>query len=488
MAGYFREQRVPWTVQPQVAVGINAGSDYAQNLALLLPLHPSWGMRDLVSGRAVTKTGLSANVVSPIGVYPSFGTANYLDFIAPALITSATQPMTIAWDQYPVATSAYSTILSWKPPGAANNFAIYLAAADATYYFVAGPRTGASAGSGWSSAVGAVTNGRPDNYVLVMTAGTDSATTSTRKLFKNGVLQARGADATFGSNAAAATRVGALDSGGDVFEGGIGNFAIWAEAFSDAKAANYFARRFAIYQPLSRRIWVPVSAGGGTTIIGALGTATASGLTGTADANTTLAGALGTATATGFQGTVSNSTDTTISGALGTAVASGLQGGVNANTTIPGALGVAVASGLSGTVSNTNDTVIAGSLGTATAEGLQGAITWNRYIAGVLGVATAEGLAGTVRNGSAQAFGGGIYPTPRRRTKKEIEEQRRELGILPPEEVQTGIVEVPRKKITLAQLIGKTAAAQVNSVDLSIAVEANKRIKRRRDDEFLLMM
>lgn len=137
----------------------------------------------------------------------------------------------------------------------------------------------------------------------------------------------------------------------------------------------------------------------GTTITGAIGTAVASGLTGTVNANRTLAGALGTATASGFQGVVN--ANRTISGALGTAVASGLAGNVYANRTIAGALGTATASGFQGTVTNDNSTTITGSLGTAVATGFTGGVAWNRYIAGVLGVATASGFTGGVSNGTA---------------------------------------------------------------------------------------
>lgn len=141
-------------------------------------------------------------------------------------------------------------------------------------------------------------------------------------------------------------------------------------------------------------------AAGGTSIAGALGTATASGYTGTVNANRTIAGALGTATASGFIGTVSNSTDTTITGALGVAAASGFAGTVGANRGIAGALGTAVASGFAGTVSNTNDSVIGGALGIAIASGLIGGINANRTIAGTLGTAVASGFVGSVSNGS----------------------------------------------------------------------------------------
>ncbi len=143
------------------------------------------------------------------------------------------------------------------------------------------------------------------------------------------------------------------------------------------------------------------TAAGGTAITGALGTAVASGLTGTVNANRTLAGTLGTATASGFQGGVN--ANRTISGALGTAVASGLAGNVNANRTIAGTLGTATASGFQGTVTNDNSTTITGALGTAAASGFTGGVSWNRYIAGVLGVATASGFTGGVVNGTAVA-------------------------------------------------------------------------------------
>ncbi len=177
-----------------------------------------------------------------------------------------------------------------------------------------------------------------------------------------------------------------------------------------------------IIVPASYRLDAPAAVVSGTTVTGALGTATASGLQGNVNANRTIAGTLGTATASGFTGTVQNSTDTTIAGNLGTATASGFTGGVNANRTIAGnlgtatasgftggvnanrtiagALGTAVASGFQGTVTNTNDTVIGGTLGIAIASGLLGNVNANTTIAGNLGTAVASGFTGTVQNGT----------------------------------------------------------------------------------------
>ena len=156
-----------------------------------------------------------------------------------------------------------------------------------------------------------------------------------------------------------------------------------------------------VYEP--RVIWVPVSAatGGGTSISGTLGTAVASGFTGTVNANRSIVGSLGVAAASGFTGTISTASPTTITGSLGTAVASGFTGGVNANRTVAGALGVAAASGFTGTVSNTNDVTINGALGVAAASGLTGGVAFNRFIAGLLGTAAASGFTGTVANSGA---------------------------------------------------------------------------------------
>ncbi len=143
---------------------------------------------------------------------------------------------------------------------------------------------------------------------------------------------------------------------------------------------------------------VAASAGGGTTIPGALGTAVASGFKGNVNAARILAGSLGTAVASGLKGNVN--ANRTIAGALGVAVASGFKGNVNANRTIVGTLGVAVASGFQGTVVNGAGTTITGNLGTAVASGFKGNVNANRTIAGNLGVAVASGFTGGVQNGT----------------------------------------------------------------------------------------
>ena len=270
-------------------------------------------------------------------------------------------------------------------------------------------------------------------------------------LFRNGVKLSRSVTAPFSPGGVLkpsgplSINLGALRLNGAVAAG-----LVFSKAWSDDQIAEYardFQSLLQLVEP--RSIWVPVSAGGGgTTINGSLGTAAASGLSGTVAANTVVTGSLGNATASGFtgtvsqnttiagalgvaaasglsgtvaantvvtgslgvadalglQGTVSQSVNTTINGSLGEASASGLTAGVNANHTISGALGNAQAVGLTGTVSNTNDIVINGALGIAVASGLVASVTADTIIAGALGEATAEGLAGSVASGDLRTI------------------------------------------------------------------------------------
>lgn len=184
------------------------------------------------------------------------------------------------------------------------------------------------------------------------------------------------------------------------WDGMIGIVLIFDGVLSDGDHAMLAANPWQVFAPVET-FWFGQGAASGSTITGAIGTAVASGLTGTVNANRTIAGALGAATATGFLGVVN--ANRTISGAFGTAVASGLAGNVYANRTIAGALGTATASGFQGAVTNGNTTTITGALGTAVATGFTGGVAWNRYIAGLLGVATASGFTGGVANGTAVA-------------------------------------------------------------------------------------
>lgn len=231
-------------------------------------------MRDLVSGAAVTKTGLAASSAVTISggqLLPLFGTSNYADLQQPARITSGTQPVTIAWAQEPRSPSAYNALLNWKISGAANSFAIYQATADAAYYFAIGPRSGGSVQLLYG-AVGATTSGAQDLFLLVCRGGLNSTTASDYTLYRNGVVIASSGTTNFGANSASVFRVGALDSGGDPFEGAVGDFHVWSRGLNDAEARSWTQNRFQTLKPAANRSVFLATAGGAPTLSVADGT------------------------------------------------------------------------------------------------------------------------------------------------------------------------------------------------------------------------
>ena len=102
-----------------------------------------------------------------------------------------------------------------------------------------------------------------------------------------------------------------------------------------------------------------------------------------------------------------------------------------------------------------------------------------------------------------ESTGGTYFPSIPYRSHADVKRSRKEYGIeLDPEEIVEKVEQalealpavLPKrtKTITLAQLIGKEAAAQVDTTDhIEIAFAAqreNKLRKRRKEDEFLLLM
>lgn len=248
------DERIDWT-HPR-AVGL----EFAASLSAL-------GVRDLVSGRPGTLTGLAASLPAsgrmPL-VYRQFGASNYADFTAPARI-GATTPFTIAWTQEARSTSAYSSIvhINFGTAGADRPFLIYQSASDANYYFAAGPSSGSNQAR-WATAIGAVTNNRLDRYVLRCAGGSQSTTLTDYTLYRNGQLVTRdGTGIVFGGLTTGGFRIGALLTGSDPWEGLIGDLRLWGRLLSEEESAeeSLVDQVLVLYEP--QRIWVPVSAAGG---------------------------------------------------------------------------------------------------------------------------------------------------------------------------------------------------------------------------------
>lgn len=252
-----------WRTQPDGPVQINWEHRRAEGLVFFAPLSPAHGTLDLVSDQLGTRTGLET-FSSTSGAYHShFGTSNYADFVVPPEI-GPTTPFSVAWTQDAIATSAYSTILrvNFGTAGTHKGFVIYQSASDANYYLCFGPQNGTAGGTPLYAGGGAVTNGRRDRFCLTLPNG--SQNTASASLSRNGENVSSSGSTTLGNVTTAGFRIGALDTAGDPWEGLIGDFRIWSRALNDTEkeAESIFEESLLLYAP--RRIWVPVSAGGGT--------------------------------------------------------------------------------------------------------------------------------------------------------------------------------------------------------------------------------
>ena len=266
----------PLLGQPAGVPTLAVRSPYARKLLFHAPVHPVWGVRDLVSGVAGAKTGLTTGVSTAAGILPLFGSSSYADFTAPAAFDGSL-PFTIAWVQQPISPAGYSTVLDVRPSlNSANSFLIYQSASDSTYQFVVGPRDGGSNGKQAKFATGLQTSGQLDVYVLVAPSGLATASAA-YVLYRNGVRQAAAvASPDFGAASPTGMRMGSvLGTPGDPFEGGLGGLTIWQAALDDQQAAAWRPERM-LAAP--RRLNVPGFAAGGAATFAATpsGIATAS--------------------------------------------------------------------------------------------------------------------------------------------------------------------------------------------------------------------
>lgn len=250
-------RRKTWAQQPPERSTIDRSSTLSRGLLFHAPLHPQWGMLDLVSGTPAVRTGLAAQGVNKYGALPLFGASNYADFTVPPTL-DGNKPVTIAWVQEPRSTSAYSTILNIRPAvNAGNAFLIYEATANAEYSLAIGNRNGTGCAANFHTTVGVVTDWRLDFYVATNAVGINdtSGTLGNFALWRNGVKLAPGGASTFGLNDKASFRVGALDSGSDPFEGLIGGMTIWQRVLSDPECLLMSSRPSVIYTPTTQPIW-----------------------------------------------------------------------------------------------------------------------------------------------------------------------------------------------------------------------------------------
>lgn len=246
---------------------LNRDHPRLHDLVFAASLNANDALRDLVSGAPLTRTGLSSTVNSGRRLAPLFGGSSYADFTRPAAITEFT-PFTLAWTQEPISATSYHTIINvnFGTAGLHNQFVVYQSSSDSAYNFVVGPRGtgGSSAGSPRFDVVGLTTSRQRNRFVLQALAGSQSLSTSSYVLWRDGVRLTTATTAPLGAATAALARIGARDTGADPFEGAIQDMRMWVGILPDAEAfeESQVALADELYEPI--RIWVPGSYGGGS--------------------------------------------------------------------------------------------------------------------------------------------------------------------------------------------------------------------------------
>jgi hypothetical protein len=286
-------------------------------------------------------------------------------------------------------------------------------------------------------------------------------------------------------------------TGGNYFNGDIGESAIWNVALDDSLVYRLYnpATRFELWYPLRSRKWINIAASGSTGIVAytnandtsaASGTTTVTGTLAKTNNNDTSA-ASGTTTVIGTSNTT-NANDTSVaSGTVGSSGSTGTVAYTNANDT-------SAASGtttVTGTVArtNANDSVVA--------AGWAGTITGTIAYTNANDTVSASGTA--VTGVVVQSASGGWIPSPRRRTRKELHAERVKLGILPADVVEAAqvvakqVIDEPnpieaykKRKATLNKVFLDELGASKMLPDYSKAIQVQIQIMQEEEDLLML--
>lgn len=235
-----------------------------------------------------------------------------------------------------------------------------------------------------------------------------------------------------------------------------------------------------IFQGQRSRIWIPASAGGGTTISCSVGNATVGGTAATISTAQTIACGVGNAAAAGATASIALGSDITIDCAVGNAAAAGITAGISTAQAIVCAVGNVAAAGV-----------------TASIE-LGGVIS----IDCTVGNATASGVAATIDGANAavvSAVSGGGGPVRRRRhsrldtpTRDQLDElvqaQREAMGILPKparNRIRAAVEKEAKRADPTLQSLAPTVASVAKAFDVPASNVADA---ARRAFEFRIAM
>ena len=399
--------RVPWTSQPQTAVGIDRSNPITRGLVFALN---AANRRDSISGATAVLSGTSYQAVGLAGIPHKSPTTQVPGaFTYTVNIASAFDCTTIVVFRSVTAQAAAVGVPT-----------LNFNSAEPVLFSSTGSQSVFSTTNNASTTITTLSAGRV--YVLAGVKRVNS-----QEQYVNGVKVTTNVTGNRAVGAITTVSVGRPSGGNNIENAEYYEVLHFNRALSPHEVAVLSANPWQVFAPLERRIWAP-AAGGGTTITCTVGNAVANGTTAaitktvattvgnsSADGTTAnlirvIATSTGSAAADGPTAAVTRTTATTVGNAVadgtlaamvravaattGSSVADGSTSAVTriiATTT-----GDAAAAGITASIVLDGSVTIACTLGNAVADGSLAAVT--RTVATTLGNAVADGLtAGLIR-------------------------------------------------------------------------------------------
>lgn len=248
-------QRVPWTVQPQVAARVDRGNPLGAKLRYASTLGPN--LLDAATGAIGTPSGNPLVVPGTRGLAMDFVPASSQFVTLPTRNIVSGYPLTVAawirWDVY--STTGY---IAYSLVGTGYAAILGVSAFNASYLNV----NIGSAPSQESIANAAFPVGTWHHYVSVHRSGSWVS-------YVDGQLQTQTlTQGNWGEPAAGNHAIGQRLNGASprYMDGGVQDLYVFQGELTAAEAFSLYQNHYQVFAPLARKIWVPVSAGGAYTV------------------------------------------------------------------------------------------------------------------------------------------------------------------------------------------------------------------------------
>ncbi len=257
--------------QPQTAPSLRRDG-LLRRAAAWMPLHPDWGMRDMVSGRALPRSSLAASgAVRANAWLTGLASGSSLTFDSPAGLTTST-PFWITWLQQPgIQSSTYPHVASILI-GGTDYFAVFGSGSDSAYAFVVG-RLGSTAIS-FSSAVGLLSTGSVDRFLLTSSGGPTSATPGHWTLWRNGVRLSAGGNIATAEDSGSGGRIGNKIAGAYQYVGLLGDLGIGFGTPTEREILDYMHDPYGVAYARPRGVVFVGASGGYSGAVAAASTGT----------------------------------------------------------------------------------------------------------------------------------------------------------------------------------------------------------------------